>query len=201
MSIETKDDGTMRSFSTGATRDTGEGKLDFEGFLHPLFLEQFAKYMNMHRLQSDGQLRDSDNWQKGIPQDVCMKSMFRHFFEVWKAHRVGIHCRRSYHDLMAGAMGMMFNIQAYVLHDLQNEDKGMVDFDGDEPTDEMKERQEKISAEKHMEDFNEEYVCNMTPEELLLARGEEPDTGRIYGFVIPTTENPTRSGSVKNVLK
>jgi len=164
--MTTKDDGVMRSFDTGATRDTAEGKLDFEGFLHPLFMEQFAKYMNMHRLQSDGKLRDSDNWQKGIPQDICMKSAFRHFFEMWKAHRAGAHCRRSYHDLMAGAMGLMFNIQAYVLHDLQDDNKGTVDFDGAEPTEEMRERQEKIK-EKQVAEVGDQscpVVRSLTPD-------------------------------------
>lgn len=72
----------IRTFDTGATRDTDEGKLDFEGFLSPLALERFAEYMNKHRQQSDGSLRDSDNWQKGIPVKQYMKSMWRHFFAV-----------------------------------------------------------------------------------------------------------------------
>ena len=54
----------IRKFETGATRDTDEGKLDFEGFFSPIVMERFAEYMNKHRRQSDGQLRDSDNWQK-----------------------------------------------------------------------------------------------------------------------------------------
>jgi hypothetical protein len=64
----------MREFETGATRNPEEGKLDYEGFLSPLVLECYAKYMHEHRLQSDGKLRDSDNWQKGIPKEVYMKS-------------------------------------------------------------------------------------------------------------------------------
>ena len=81
--MTTKDDKVMRSFDTGATRDTTEGKLDMEGFTHPMVEKQFAKYMNMNRLQSDGQLRDSDNWQKGIPQDAYMKSLRRHHDDAW----------------------------------------------------------------------------------------------------------------------
>lgn len=77
----------MRQFETGATRDTDETKLDYEGFLSPLSLEAYAKYLHKHRIQADGKLRDSDNWQKGIPKAVYMKSMFRHFMEVWKLHR------------------------------------------------------------------------------------------------------------------
>jgi hypothetical protein len=128
------DDGNMRKFETGATRDTAEGKLDFEGFLHPLFIEQFGKYMNMHRHQNDGTLRDSDNWQKGIPQDVCAKSLFRHFFEFWKEHRG----YTTGNGIVSAAMGIFFNIQAYMVTYLLKH--GMQDFDGDEPTPEHQEK-------------------------------------------------------------
>lgn len=43
--------------------------------------------MHKHRLQSNGDLRPSDNWQKGIPRDEYMKSAFRHFMDWWTAHR------------------------------------------------------------------------------------------------------------------
>lgn len=78
---------TIRTFDTGATRDTDENKLDFEGFLSPLALERYAQYMHKHRRQSDGGMRDSDNWQKGIPLDAYMKSGWRHFRDWWREHR------------------------------------------------------------------------------------------------------------------
>lgn len=77
----------MRTFETGATRDSDDGKLDYEGFLSPLALERYAKYMHKHRKQADGQMRDSDNWQKGIPREAYMKSLWRHMFDVWCIHR------------------------------------------------------------------------------------------------------------------
>lgn len=79
--------GKVREFEGGATRDTDEGKLDYEGFLSPLVLERYAQYMNKNRVQSDGNVRDSDNWQKGIPLPQYIKSLWRHFFAVWKEHR------------------------------------------------------------------------------------------------------------------
>ena len=78
-----------RYFESGATRDTDEGKLDYEGFLHPAVLERYAEYMHQNRVQSDGELRDGDNWQKGIPRDQYMKSAWRHFHEWWSLHRGG----------------------------------------------------------------------------------------------------------------
>lgn len=99
----------MRTFDTGATRNVDEDKLDFEGFLSPLALKAYAEYMHKNRRQADGKLRDSDNWQKGIPKDAYMKSMWRHFFAVWEGHRFG---QPSQEDLCA----LFFNVQG-LLHE------------------------------------------------------------------------------------
>jgi hypothetical protein len=74
----------MAHFETGATRNKDDNKLDFDGFLSPLTLERYAQYMHAHRLQKDGTMRDSANWQLGIPIPRYMKSLWRHFFDVWK---------------------------------------------------------------------------------------------------------------------
>jgi len=102
----------MRTFQTGATRDTEQGKLDYEGFLSPLVLQGFAKYMHKHRIQADGTMRDSDNWQKHFGDDhyaVCMKSLWRHFHDLWMEHR-GFESREGVEDAING---IMFNIMAY----------------------------------------------------------------------------------------
>jgi len=77
----------MRTFNTGATRDSDNYKLDYEGFLSPLAMKRYAEYMHHHRKQADGKMRPSDNWQKGIPREAYMKSMYRHFMDVWAVHR------------------------------------------------------------------------------------------------------------------
>lgn len=105
----------IRTFGTGATRDTDEDKLDFEGFLSPLVLEAFASYMHGKRKMPDGSLRDSDNWQKGIPMDAYMKSMWRHFFAVWKGHREG---QVAEEELLA----LLFNVQGYAHEILKGSD-------------------------------------------------------------------------------
>jgi len=102
--------GKVRQFSTGATRDTDEGKYDYEGFLSPLVIERFGQYMNKHRKQSDGNLRDSDNWQKGIPQDAYIKSAWRHFMDWWKEHR-GYGSREGLEDALCA---LLFNVQGYL---------------------------------------------------------------------------------------
>ena len=108
---------SIRTFETGATRDTDEGKLDYEGFLSPWALEAFAEYMHHHRIQSDGELRPSDNWQKGIPMDAYMKSMWRHFMSVWMAHRVGEWDDGAQADLERDLCALLFNVQG-MLHEL-----------------------------------------------------------------------------------
>jgi hypothetical protein len=77
----------MRNFETGATRNLDTNKLDYEGFISPIVLKVFAKYMHSHRIQADGTLRSSDNWQKGIPRDAYMKSLTRHFMDLWQLYR------------------------------------------------------------------------------------------------------------------
>lgn len=100
---------SVRSFPSGATRDTDQGKIDPEGFLSPVALDAFFAYMHKHRTQSDGSLRSSDNWQKGIPVDAYMKSAWRHFFTVWRGYRgAGVQTE----DLCA----LLFNVQG-LLHE------------------------------------------------------------------------------------
>ena len=86
-SIPLRKESKMRKFDTGATRDDDEEKLDYEGFLSPFVLKQYAEYMHKHRKQADNEMRASDNWQKGIPFNAYMKSMFRHMMDLWTAHR------------------------------------------------------------------------------------------------------------------
>jgi hypothetical protein len=94
----------MRTFATGATRDTCTDKIDFDGFLSIPFLRAFGAYMHKHRKQSDGSMRASDNWQKGIPREVYRSSAWRHFIDWWQAHREG-------KDTTEHACALMFNIQ------------------------------------------------------------------------------------------
>jgi len=72
----------MREFSTGATRNDDENKLDYEGFLNPFCEYVFAQYMHEHRKQADGVFRASDNWQKGMPRVQYLKSLVRHVHEL-----------------------------------------------------------------------------------------------------------------------
>ena len=105
----------IRQFSTGATRDTDTGKLDFEGFLSPLVIERFGEYMHKKRRLPNGDMRESDNWQLGIPQTQYVKSAHRHFLDWWKAHRG--YSTRSGDDIEDEICALIFNAQGY-LHEL-----------------------------------------------------------------------------------
>lgn len=104
----------IRTFDTGATRDQDQTKPDYEGFLSPRVLEAFGRYMTKHRVQSDGSLRASDNWQKGIPRSVYMKSMFRHFVEIWGMHRNGGLYKAGAEQLEESLCALLFNVMGYL---------------------------------------------------------------------------------------
>lgn len=120
--------GMMRKFEGGATRNVDAGKLDYEGFLSPVVLERYARYLHRHRVQADGKLRDSDNWQKGIPKDVYMKSLLRHLIEVWTYHREPVsdipdvkECDDVYKE--DALCAVMFNTMGYLFECLREETK------------------------------------------------------------------------------
>lgn len=110
-----------RNFESGAYRDGEIGKNDYEGFLSPLVIESFGNYMTIHRKQSNGELRESDNWQKGIPKEAYMKSMWRHFLDVWKIHR-GIKVEKDGHvwDLEEALNALLFNVMGMQFENLKN---------------------------------------------------------------------------------
>lgn len=83
----TENSGTQQEFATGATRSADDHKIDLEGHLSPQALLYFGAYMHAHRVQRDGKVRESDNWQQGIPLHKYLKSLLRHTFDLWRAWR------------------------------------------------------------------------------------------------------------------
>jgi hypothetical protein len=99
-----------RAFSTGATRDTIDGKLSFYKALSPVVLERYVQYLGKHRLQSDGKLRDWDNWKKGIPVDTYCDSLLRHTHDVWKLTQGGTaHDNHGEVDVEDALCAVLFN--------------------------------------------------------------------------------------------
>lgn len=105
----------MRTFETGATRDDDADKLDFDGFLDPVVIFRYANYLHKHRRQADGKMRESDNWKKGMSVDVYMKSMWRHFMDVWY-----FHYHPSGQDAIEEALcALMFNVMGYLYEEIK----------------------------------------------------------------------------------
>lgn len=108
---------TTRTFDTGATRNVDTGKYDYEGFLTPTVIEAFAAYMHENRFLLDGSYRDSDNWQKGIPKPVYIKSLWRHFLDLWKIQRG----HRVPEGELGASMGVLFNVMGWVFERIKED--------------------------------------------------------------------------------
>lgn len=106
----------MRKFETGATRNMDTNKFDYEGFFSPLVLKRRAQFMHEHRLQADGKLRDSDNWQRGIPFPEYIKSGWRHFMEWWLLHRghKAFDEKGNSVDMENALTALLFNVEGYL---------------------------------------------------------------------------------------
>jgi hypothetical protein len=127
VTVQVKDEPTaddakadMRVFESGATRNV-EVDPDYHGFLSPLALHAYGEYMHRHRLQADGTLRDSDNWQKGIPNDAFVRSLVRHVHDLQLVFDgYGELARQDDRDdnvLLAHLSAALFNIQG-MLHNV-----------------------------------------------------------------------------------
>lgn len=104
-----------RKFATGATRSSDSGRDDPEGYLSPLVIDRFNEYMTKHRVQADGRVRDSDNWQKGMPLATYMKGLWRHVLHLWTRHR-GFPVRDpgAAANLEEDLCAIIFNAQGYL---------------------------------------------------------------------------------------
>jgi hypothetical protein len=109
----------MREFSTGATRDGDTTKFDYDGFISPLTTRAYGEYMHKHRVQSDGTLRSSANWQRGIPIPTYRSSMARHYQDV-KSILWGWYCvsgqatDQGPQDILEALCGLKFNVDGLI---------------------------------------------------------------------------------------
>lgn len=109
---------SVRTFESGATRSQDALRDDPEGYLSPLVVDRFCQYMTKHRIQPDGGVRDSDNWQKGMPQETYIKGLWRHFLHLWTRHRgYPVRDPKAATDMEEDLCAILFNAQGY-LHEL-----------------------------------------------------------------------------------
>jgi len=74
--------------------------------------------MTKHRVQADGTVRDSDNWQKGMTLSSYIKGLKRHVQHLWLRHRRWpVLDRKAGVDIKEDLCAIIFNAQGY-LHEL-----------------------------------------------------------------------------------
>ena len=108
---------TMRTFDTGATRNTETGKPDYSGYLSPHALQRYGAYMLKHQVQADGLVRSSSNWKLGIPLTSYKESLVRHVIDFWAAFEAG-----NMEEAEELACAILFNTQGF-LHERLNQTK------------------------------------------------------------------------------
>lgn len=114
----------VREFSTGATRSSDNGKLEYRRFLSPTALRRYAEFMHKNRVQPDGNMRDPDNWKKGIPIDSYMDSLGRHYMEIWLLHdgQEVLDEKGNPVDLETALCAIIFNAVGYLHEQLKEKD-------------------------------------------------------------------------------
>lgn len=103
---------TMRTFSTGATRNNDPTRIDFIKMLSIPALFSYADYMRAHRKQADGNLREFDNWKGGFPPEEILESLLRHVLDLIALHH-GIEPMREC-EIEETCCAIKFNIDAYL---------------------------------------------------------------------------------------
>lgn len=109
----------IRTFETGANRNTEEGKIMYAGHISPIVIERYGEYMHRNKFLEDGTVRAPDNWKKGIPKDAYMQSMMRHFMAVWLNHD-GFKAREEMEEALCG---LLFNVSGYLHEELKEKRK------------------------------------------------------------------------------
>lgn len=108
----------MRTFETGATRDSIEGKPEYSRYLSPLVIRRYGEYMRKHQVQPDGQVRPGNNWQRGISLESYMDSGCRHMMDWWLEHD-GYESREGLEEAL---MGVIFNAMGYAYEILKEKE-------------------------------------------------------------------------------
>jgi hypothetical protein len=114
----------IRQFDSGATRDTDVNKPSYIKALSPIVLQGYVEYLGQHRLQSDGNLRDWDNWKQGIPQEVYLDGLGRHEMAVWLlCHDFPASDNHGSVTLLDSLYGVIFNAQGMAHEILKEQQK------------------------------------------------------------------------------
>jgi hypothetical protein len=173
-----------RTFNSGAYRDGEAGKLDYTRGLCPNVLERYMEFLSANREQSNGDMRDFDNWKRGIPVRSYLSSLGRHFWTVWK-YFVGFKKPvTETGDIVDELCAIMFNVNGLIHEILKARHRKSQRFlrelvNGDD----VKEPSTKIKCNKsdecsisgncyHTEDHDRHGTCNEECSEIMSAKCE-----------------------------
>ena len=172
----------MRTFQTGATRNSVAGKPQYSKYLSPRMVRAFGEYMLKHQTQADGTIRAGDNWQKGIPMDDYVDSGWRHFFEWWELHRASLDEALSpeqEEQLEEALSALWFNVQGYMHEHLkrkQGSDAWLLKQAIQAQNAGARERREMLSAVvEGVDSVNDSYTPDLRPREEGAWVEPEPD--------------------------
>lgn len=143
-----------------ATRDLDTDKHDIEGFINPEVMRRYFEYMHKNRFMKDGSVREGDNWQDLFGEDhqsVCMKSLTRHFWDLWLLHR-GYEAREDIEDALGG---ILFNTMAIWLGKI----KGNITPDFQTNEKEYDRKYDRIASERH-EEVKDNVLWDIINEEI-----------------------------------
>lgn len=113
------DDGIAKTSRTGATRDTSANKPEYHRYFSPKTFERFGRFMLEHQIDSKGNYRPGNNWQKGMPREWFVSSLFRHYVEVWQRFEDGTLEGKEAEDALCA---LIFNAQGLLLELLLGRD-------------------------------------------------------------------------------
>lgn len=111
----------VRRFGTGATRSPLSDKLCYSRFMDARVIKRYCEYLHLHRTQTDGKVREPDNWKQGIPAESYIDSMFRHFMDVWLFEQG--YYNDTVEDQETALCALMFNVQGLLFEILKTKEK------------------------------------------------------------------------------
>ena len=133
-----KDDGTLRTSSTGANRNSAIDKINYEGINSPIVDKVYGEYLHKHRILPNGDIRSNDNWQKlfgnyAEHKQICMESACRHQLDWRLEHRKQLQTNEKVKELYTSRDGMIeaicgliFNAKAYLYAYLLGEEENRI---------------------------------------------------------------------------
>lgn len=110
----------MRTFPKGGTRSDDDGKIDY-AHLSALADRVWCEYMHEHRIQENGELREPDNYKKGLSLESYKKSLRGHMQDlnlILEGHKVFEKGKEV--TPFDAIMAIRFNVQGVIIETMRD---------------------------------------------------------------------------------